>query len=92
MKGSARFYTKRKRSSGFLPASGGLYSKSNQESVCGFHLLCQCFQYSLNQPVKDKEKTFEGKRQNVYLERKQNAKVIAFSYFQSLSRIAAFKK
>lgn len=46
-----------------LPASGGLYSKSNQESVYDFHLLCQCFQYSLNQPVKDKGETFEGRRQ-----------------------------
>ena len=93
MKGrSATFYPKRKQSSRFLPASGGLYSKSNQESVCDFHLLCQCFQYSLNQPVKDTGKTFEGKRQNVYLERKQNWKVIAFSYFQSLNSITAFKK
>ena len=46
----------KKNSSGFLPASGGLYSKSSQESVYDFHLLCQSFRYSLNQPVKDKGK------------------------------------
>ena len=47
---------KKKNSSGFLPANGGLYSKSSQESVYDFHLLCQSFRYSLNQPVKDKGK------------------------------------
>ena len=50
---------KKKKSSGFLPANGGLYSKSSQESIYDFHLLCQSFRYSLNQPVKDKGKHLE---------------------------------
>ena len=51
--------SKKKKSSGFLPANGGLYSKSSQESIYDFHLLCQSFRYSLNQPVKDKGKHLE---------------------------------
>lgn len=80
---SATCYSKRKHPSEFLPASGGLYSKSNQESICDFHLLCQSFQYSLNQPVKDKEKIFEEGRQNVYLERKQYEEVIELAIFRA---------
>lgn len=73
--------TNKKNSPGFLPASGGLYSKSNQESVYDFHLLCQCFRYSLNQPVRDKGETLEGKKHNVYLERKQNARQFHLAIF-----------
>ena len=62
---------KKKISSGFLPANGGLYSKSSQESVYDFHLLCQSFRYSLNQPVKDKGKHLkEADKMTVWKENK----------------------
>lgn len=62
----------------YLPASGGWYSKSNQESAYDFHPLCHCFLYSPNQPDKKEETVWMDSKWLII--NKTKCESIAFSY------------